>query len=127
MILVKGKTVDVNLSDSLKLRTKAHVTGQVAELGLLSPGASTSFQFSPTSSSYADGEKYKFAVSKKLPWSLSSGVSYGSTSDTVKASLEKQLTPQITGVVDSRRPVHADQASATPPEETVQLKYQLSF
>ncbi|MBC7693027.1 MAG: hypothetical protein H7222_14790 [Methylotenera sp.] len=69
-------------------------------------------------------ETMKVSVARGLPlWNLRSGLTYGSSSATVTASISKQLNPNLTCVVDSAHSSRSDQTS----QESVKLYYGLSF
>jgi hypothetical protein len=73
-------------------------------------------------------EKYRFSLSRDLPeLKLNSGISYGGTTGTLTASLSKQLTSNLTCIVDSSRPVWVDRASLQNSQETIRLLYGFSF
>jgi hypothetical protein len=68
------------------------------------PGnANLRFQMDPKLDTVGD-EQYKLSVSRGLPlWDLTSGVGFGSTSQTVTASLGKRLSDNLRAEVDSSK------------------------
>ncbi|MGK5089778.1 hypothetical protein WDW86_19680 [Bdellovibrionota bacterium FG-2] len=103
---------------------------QSGSLSLASPVANGSFDLRTAIPAATDpfsrNERYKFSLSRGLPWSMSTGVSYGGTTSTGSGLLSKQISEHVTAVVDSLRPV-GEVAAVRPSEETIKVLYGISF
>lgn len=73
-------------------------------------------------------ERVRVSLSKPLPvWSITSGVSYGSSSQSVSASLSKPITNHLTCVVDSTQVFGASARMNVMTEESVRVLYGIQF
>jgi hypothetical protein len=70
-------------------------------------------------------EKYRFSFSRPLPLDITSGLSYGSSSNALSASVAKPISDHLTCVVDTVRPV--DSGDLRNPEERIKLLYGIQF
>jgi hypothetical protein len=131
-------TFSMNLSDATVLSGYTSVKDQKGRLSVSTPVVSGTVNVDKTVEDRSPAamsdpsdpetkERYRFALSRPIPFiDVTSGVTYGSTSNAVSASLSKPLTDHITAVVDTIRPV-AEAVGAKPAEERVKLVYGLSF
>lgn len=138
-----GNPVDVTFAPTARLWARADIPNQVGEVRFSNPYANTDVavnaspnaQAGPNSIPSIDPttgqpfERYKVSLSRLLPlWDLSSGVTYGGSSSTVRASVSKPIVGNLTGVVENVSPVTAVAAAAgAPNERTVRVVYGLNF
>lgn len=140
-----GRPVTTRLSENTRLVGRTTVrpdaTGKVqwqsGQLQLLSPLVNTTFDVAATLPASVDPntaeaakaeDRYKLSVTRALPLvNVSSGLTYGSTTRTLSASLSRQLTDHLSCVIDTRRPLSPEWVKAKPGEETVRLIYGISF
>lgn len=73
-------------------------------------------------------ERYRFSLSRGLPWSMQSGFTYGMSSKTVSTTVSKRLTQNLTWEFENRRVMTSeDPILRTKGEQTVKVFYGLSF
>jgi hypothetical protein len=136
-----GTPLGVKLSNDSSLTSRTDIPNQQASLTLNSPFLNTSFAMNQlVSANWVPGmgtpvdpsqhdERYRFTVSRPLPlWNLVPGLSYGSTSTMVIASLSKPITDHLVCVVSNNTPldpVNSDYHYNT--EQVIRLSYGISF
>jgi hypothetical protein len=127
-----GTPVAFKLAEDTSFQSKTNLARQKSEFNLLSGYLNASVQMNMTVPATQDptvpvspdpsqrDERYKVALNRPLPWDFSSGLSYGSTTSSLSATLSKQLISGLSAAVDSSR--MADRNAGT-----VRLSYGLHF
>ncbi|MCM2324067.1 MAG: hypothetical protein NDJ90_12475 [Oligoflexia bacterium] len=136
--ITSGRTLSTSLGSDTQLRAFSNLPHGTNFFEIASPLVTGSVTMNLGSSSMAslvDGppkwvvrdERYSFNLSRQLPlWDLGTGLAYGTSSDSVTASVSKQLTEYLACEVDSRMPVsHASAMKSS--EESVKVKYEMRF
>lgn len=126
-----GGSTDLALSTNLPFQTgyiqfySPIVNGAFTASGNPDSGNSMTL---PPPSWVSRSEHYSFSLSRPLPvWGLGTGVSYGGSSNTVNASVSKELSSHLTCSVNTVRSVSSEPAYMREPEQTLKLDYQLHF
>jgi hypothetical protein len=126
-----GLPFNLELSDDFRMSGWTSLREQVGQLSLSSPVVNSSFKISrlaPTGPNSDGQERFRFGVSRGLPvLDISSGLTYGSSSNSLTASLSKPLTESLVCVLDSVRPISASAPGARSPEDTIRLLYGIQF
>ena len=127
--VASGAPLSFDLTDSTRLTTRTNVRDQTSQIALASPLGVGSLDFAgkapdTTPDPTVTAERYRFSLLRDLPLSMTSGLSYGSTTSTVSASLSKQIMPNLTCVLDSTHPLYENGRSK---QETFRLLYGINF
>lgn len=125
-----GMPVGIKLSDSSKLTTMTNVADRNGQIHLESPLMDARVEMRAAAPSVWDptqpGERFQLSLSRPLDfWDLRSGVTYGSSSTSLSASLVKPLSEHLTAVLDSIHPLSSDIALS--PEQRLTLLYGVRF
>lgn len=125
--LYRGKAVEIPLSESLLLKTRAVVPEQMTEMELMGHGGlSSSLKWDNKVQSNSEYEKYKFSISKKyFTKKLVTTFSYGATSRSISAYVEKNLTDTLKLSFLSKKLVDDTSIPVYPLESIFQLKYEI--
>jgi hypothetical protein len=139
--IYSGEPMKWDVTDKLHLRARTMVRDSRGELGLDSPlmngrvevATQMPDHYTPDDPRFADGsqanERVKLSLSKDLPLQISSGMSFGTSTGTMAASVSRPISEHVTCVVDSIRPMRS-MDFPTPPslqEERVKVLYGVSF
>jgi hypothetical protein len=128
--------VMIALSEETRISAHTNIPDQTGALNLTSPVINGAIELDGhAEEALAPGtvpvdptwkrEKYRVSFSRPLGvLDMTSGISYGSTTTQVSASVSKPITDQVTCVVDSVRPLNAPGASS---EERVKVLYGIRF
>jgi hypothetical protein len=138
--LYTGKQVKLKINDDTHFIAASTLRDRSARMGIDSPIVNSKLEVSATApSQYSqdnvnagiqdpNAERYRLTVSRPVPvFNLSSAVAYGSTSNTVNASLSKVLVANLSASVNAIRPLGTDMSVNRPAEENVSLSYGLHF
>ncbi len=137
--LYRGSGVNVINQGDYKLRAKASLRNQTTGLELSSPVVHGSVDMTMTAPSNVDPnspppldpsartERYRLSLSRNLPFDISSGFNYGTTTSTMSASLSRKLTKSLTAVVGASKTMDPTVESITPSEQSLRLMYGLNF
>jgi hypothetical protein len=135
--LYRGSGVNVINSGNIKLRAKASVRNQTTGLELISPIVHGSVDMTMTAPTTADTyapldpmariERYRLSLTRNLPFDVSSGVYYGTTTSTMSASLSRKITDHLTAVVDTAKTMDPSLEVISPSEQSLRLLYGLRF
>lgn len=129
-----GHPVRLEIEEETVFSARTDVRAQRGEFQLSSPLLDTRFDFlgnAPVAPvpGQRPNERFRLTVGRTLPiWSIRSGVSYGTTTNLVSASLSKSLTDNLICTFVSSRPANSGRIDALiPGEESVSLNYQIRF
>lgn len=119
-----GHPITVDLAEDSQLLASADVRDRTSRISLLSPLVNWNLDYIataqaevPESQRLLADERYRMSLGRRLPlFELQSGVSYGSTSRTMNASLSRRLVENLTCTVD-----------AGTIQERLRLEYGISF
>ena len=126
-----GRPLKLKIDQATQLTARTEVRSQRGELEMTSPIVDTKLGFVAQAPTIGDrpvdgtrDERYRVSLSRNVPvLDLRSGLSYGTTTDTVTASLSKRLTQNITAVVDGSRTTRTTDR----PEGNVKVTYEIKF
>lgn len=130
--LVSGQPVDVKISPEVGFTNRFDLRGQNESLRFYSPLLQSELSFSANAPDRQDmsqgagaqGERFKLTLGHQLPiWSLTAGLTAGSSSRTVQATLTKQITPEISMVWGSTGALERPDWN----QQTFTLQYGVSF
>ncbi len=120
VIACTGEAVDLVTGDEAKLTARTNLPDGSGQLAVASSIVNGSFEIANRSS-----ERYRLSVARGIPGlDISSGLSYGASSNTVSASLSKPISNHLTAVLDSSRSM-TDKTRG--PDGTVRLLYGINF
>jgi hypothetical protein len=132
--IYSGEPVDLKVNDDTGIRARSNMKDSQGELHLRSPLLNGSFEMSAKSPEERDpfaalpddpiqrAERYKLSVSRDLPLDFSSGMTYGSTTRSVTASVSRPLSDHLTWELGTTRAIRNDRN-----EGTLKLLYDLRF
>jgi hypothetical protein len=127
--------ISIPLGGDSKISAHTSIPDATGQVAITSPILNTTFDMDghaedglppgtvPTDPTW-NREKYRLTLARPLPFGMTSGASYGSTTTQVTASVSKPINDHVTCVVDSVKPLNAPGAV---PEERVKVLYGLSF
>jgi hypothetical protein len=127
-----GEPLNVLLGDDTQLMARTDFISERAEVKLSSTIVDGSVDFASSRAVEEaqrldpgkQHERYKVSLSRGLGlWDLSSGVSYGGTSNSFTAMISKPLSGNLTCIVDRNQNI----ANPTQVNDTVQLQYGINF
>lgn len=139
--LYSGRPFRVRVSDDTLLQASTSIRQRTAAMGVTSSivnaGVSVNLMnpqtydpmTPPTLDPSLNGERYRVSVSRDVPiLGITSQLAYGTTSNTVTASLSKSLTRNLTAVVDSVHSAPSGNMTGAPmSEESFRFLYGLTF
>lgn len=139
--LYSGRPFRVRVTDDTLLQASTSIRQRSAAMGVTSSivnaGVSVNLMnpqtydpmTPPTLDPSLNGERYKVSISRDVPFlGISSQVAYGTTSNTVTASVSRCLTSHLTAVVDSIRSAPSGNVAGGPiSEETLRFLYGVNF
>ncbi len=135
--LYSGQPIELGSEeDQFLLQAQTNVPDQTGRFRLMNPVLNTEFEFTGKALESRDPfasepenpdhrkERYLLTFSRPLPvFQLTSGLSYGSTTANVTASLSKQLSDHLTLVLGTTKSTRYQ----GPTEESVRFNYDLRF
>lgn len=134
-----GAPVNLKLSDETRVKLRTVVPDQRGDVELRTPVLSSSVNFNgkmrqdpyqlgvPVDPTRVE-DRYRFSVGRGIPLlDLQSGLSYGMTSRLITGSVSKQLTDNLSCVVDKTKQLGPDQSSAYNGQESVKILYGMTF
>lgn len=121
--VVMGAPVDVKLGEEAKATWHGDLMQKHGQIDVVSKDVSATVEMSGKSDV---PEHYIVSVSKPLPLNVGSSVVYGGTSNTVTASLSRQVINRVTASVGASYPAGTSPTGA-PPQATAGLNYGLNF
>jgi hypothetical protein len=137
--LYRGSGVNMRVTDDTKVRAKASVRDRTGGLELNSPVIHGSIDMKVSTPSTVDpsapppldplsrDERYRVSLSRALPFDIASGISYGTTTSTMSASLSKRLTTNLTAVVGAARTMDQNLEALSPSEQSLKFLYGIHF
>ncbi|MDR3605781.1 MAG: hypothetical protein P4M08_00195 [Oligoflexia bacterium] len=139
MAVYRGTGVNLYRDGDIKVRAKASFRNRTTGLELNSPLVHGSLDMTATAPSTLDptvispldpaarAERYRLSLSRLLPFDFSSGLSYGTTTSTMSASLSRKLTNNLTAVVGAAKTMDPSLEAIAPSEQSLRFLYGLSF
>jgi hypothetical protein len=130
--LTTGRAFSFELQESWKLVAQANLLAQSSEMRLLSPYLDSSMVFRGNIPAQGGPrllgqERYRLSFGRSFTaWRLRSGLSYGSTSGLVTASLTRELLPHLYATALTSR-ASDPQRAFFPGEQSLSLNYLLRF
>ncbi|MEK6704455.1 MAG: hypothetical protein AABZ06_01575 [Bdellovibrionota bacterium] len=122
-----GEPLEFTLTDNTKLVTRADVRNQVGQLSVASQALTGSLDLMAKTPGERE-ERYRFSLNSGIPlFNVTSGISYGMTSNTLSMSLTKQLSSRLSCSVDSTRPLDNTPLASSLAQESVRLLYGFNF
>jgi hypothetical protein len=133
--LYLGLPIRLKASGSTELTLRSRAYEGTGSLELRSPSGVTAVTFASNASdgsrapgSVLQGERVGFQASRPLHVAdLTSGLTYGSTSGLMTASLSRPLFPNMAIVADSSKPIGDQAPTEKPAQERLAVLYRLSF
>ena len=135
-----GEPVRLNVSDDTQLSVKTIAPERKAGISVSSPLINTSLDFASAAPSARDpyspassdplqnDERYRISLSRAIPVvDISTGLSYGTTTNTVTTSLSRQLTDHLNCIFDAQRTINYGRPDQRNGQERVSLQYGISF
>jgi hypothetical protein len=135
-----GQPVSVKVNDETRLTARTNVQSQKGKFEMVSPVVNGSVDFVGKAPSYRDPyalppvdpdareERYRVSVARGVPGlDVTTGLSYGSTTTTLTASVSKELMSNLTCVVDSSKPTRPERSNLPNGQESVRLLYGIRF
>lgn len=120
--LYRGEALRFRLGDSAEMSARTSVQSRSGQVGLASEAINGYVAVAAAGDAHHD--QLRAGVSRTIPvLDISSGLSYGANTQTMTASVSKQLSHHLTGVVDSSRSAIVDQAN----EDSVKLLFGVRF
>lgn len=117
-----GAPVNFDMGSETQLTARTVVPRSEGSLSLNSPLIRTSADFL-YAAPRAGQDQVRLGVSRELGWDMSSGLSYGNTTQSTTASVSKKLNENLTWVVDSSNRTAASASG----EQTTRILYGISF
>jgi hypothetical protein len=123
--------VNIQITDETKVSTRTDLLHAQGEVNLESPAMNCRVSMDgrsatdPATAAVTSTERYRVSLSRPLPiFELSSAVTYGGSTNTVRAAISRPLADHLTGEFDS---VRGSDAAGVPTEQSLKLMYGFSF
>jgi len=127
---VTGNPMDLKLTNDTKLSTRADLVHGNGEVKLSTPAMNCAVSMDarsatdPGTAAANNTERYRVVFSRSLPLQLSSAVTYGASTQTVRGSISRPLFDRVVGEFDS---THGNDAAGIPTEQAVHVFYGINF
>jgi len=129
--VASGNPLNFNLTQETKLSTRTDLVHQNGELKVTSPVMNFSAQMDarntsdPVAAAQSNTERYSMSVSKPIAaLDLSSALTYGGTTNCMRASVSRPIYDHVVGEFDS---VKGNDSLGVPSEQSLRLMYGISF
>jgi hypothetical protein len=128
--IASGNPVNFNVNQDTKLSTRTDLVHQNGEVKMTSPVMNFSAQMDarntadPVAAAQSNTERYSVSMSRPLVMDLSSSLSYGGTTNCMRAAVSRPIYDHVVGEFDS---VKGNDNLGVPSEQSLKLMYGISF